>query len=881
MKSLYNIIDHYLDSGSFDSFRSEYNRLNTESEIPFFASWELCIYIVSKSGLCTLDYLTFILRNNRCHIEIINYKQYYLFREICKKCNDLALIRSLHTQYYIPLSCKYHGCFLSSCVQGNKDIIMYFIENKSADWSVKYYKPVKLLLIYLHLDTLIELMRQKIIDRTMTYFDNYFVFRHICMLGKYTHLLDYLRIIIENDFAEAQLFSYTNESEYLCNRINETIDITIDDHYALEKSCKNGHYEVVTLLARLYERRILCYLVKRKNYCLVRTAAISGNLELLNYLISFIEQDYAESSWNNTIFFRQLCKNAIMNGNLAIIREIISRYMKESYDFEMNIKNVIQIKCPEEEQIRILDYFNEMRPLSQEFLIDSFYSSLDHNRVQTAEKCRQMLHEDNVIYLIDEYNIGRIQGKFSVETREYIYETFPEIRNIIKLYEREYFFILFAQNQFAEALKIFKEEYLTNAGLLIQYGCLNNNYEMVRWVFEKCKPTNFIVFESFSKVCENGNLDIMDLIIDHIYMSDVPKGFRIACIHNRVFVMDYLYNKFAALIELDNILVQVVYLLIQIENMETFYWFHKKINLHNFFNQNFNSYRIYNIIEGICAGNSYELFRFIIQFINMNYGILFNVIKWSSKFNRDNILLYAIDIFRLYDIDPNYLFKSAILSKNYFIVNTDFYRKHRFSAETIRICVDKLVTFNNVHVFDAVFCDYMEHYDNQLQNNMVDLFYHAYEKESDQIAVLIFGKLTRFAQYQILAQVSNDTFSQNIYLLELIYRKHESYSELLLFDHSQNKFIFIDVIKRLYQEKTKDSYIDIMRYFGIEYSDRSPDALAPAACFICCENESVVCTNCRHYYCEECFVEFVYKYENFYCGMCRQKLNFSKCYLIK
>ncbi len=115
----------------------------------------------------------------------------------------------------------------------------------------------------------------------------------------------------------------------------------------------------------------------------------------------------------------------------------------------------------------------------------------------------------------------------------------------------------------------------------------------------------------------------------------------------------------------------------------------------------------------------------------------------------------------------------------------------------------------------------------------------------------------------------------------MICKKNVYFANLLTFDTIYIRYNFNDIIKSLYQEKTDESFCQIIKYFGIETNPDLSKQMPKTTCFICYENDSIIFTNCRHFYCAECFVEFVYKYENFYCGMCRQKLNFNICYLLE
>lgn len=875
MKSLLDLID----KKNCESFKTEYLKQNN---ISFFNVWEIVLHIISKSNIYeyTSELIKFILNNTSFHSEIVNFKQYFLFRELCSNCNDIDLIKHLHIQYFIPLNCKYYGPFLNSCIQGNKELIKYFIEQRSADWTIKYFKPIRLLLIHSHHSLVIELIREKTINVSMTLFDNYFLFRYFCSKGEYENILEYFRLLVNSDFSEEAFYKNSVESKSYIDHVNNILDITIEDHFCLEKACKNGHLKVVKLLMLFYDSSILNYITKRKNFSLIRLAALSGNLELMNLLLRIVNENNVETNWTNSIFFLQLCKNSIIHGNLKIFDEIINKYLLNTFDFEANVKNIFQIKTDEQNQIEIMYYFNNIKTLSQEFLLDSFYSAIEHNKIRVADACYNLLNEDNRLYLMDEITVARVQGKFTLDTREYLSSKYPELEKVFLSYQKEHFLMLLSKNKFEEALKLFKNEYLSEVNILVQYACVNNNYNMLKWVFDKCKPTNFIYIDTFGKVCENGNIDILNIIIDFIYISDIPKGFRIACIHNKVLMMDYIYNKFKTMLDLENILIQVIYLLIQIENMETFYWFSKNINMQTFFNSNFSSFRIFNIIEGICAGNSFELFKFIIQFIPMNHNILNNIIKWSSKFNRENIILYVLDIYKLYSVDPNFIFKSALLSKNFFIIFTDFYKKNHFQFETMKICIEKVIMFDDIHVFEIMIKDYMEYFENNDEVNLIQLFDFAYEKDSEQISLSIFNKLSKFTQYLIISQITNISYDQNIYLLNQICKKNPNFNHLLTFDPVHNRYNFNDIINKLYQDKTKESFYKIIKYFGIEPNANIQREISKTTCFICYENDSIIYTNCRHFYCAECFVEFVYKYENFYCGMCRQKLNFNICYLL-
>jgi hypothetical protein len=876
MKSLLDLIDKQ----NCETFKNEYLKQNNKS---FFNVWEIVLHIISKPNISenTSDLIQFILKNTSFHAEIVNYKQYFLFRELCANCSDINLIKHLQSEYFIPLNCKFYGPFLKSCIQGNKELIKYFIQQRSADWTIKYFKPIKLLLIHSHYSLLIELIRENVIDISVTLFDNYFLFRYLCMSGEYENILEYFRLLLNSNFSGESLYNDTDESKYLIHLVNNLLDISIEDHFCLEKACKNGHLKVVKLLMLFYDSCILNYVTKRKNFCVIRLAALSGNLELLNLLLQFLNDNNAEPNWNNSIFFLQLCKNSIIHGNLKIANEIMNKYLQNTYEFEANVKNIFQIKADEQNQIDILNYFNNIKTISQEFLLDSFYSAIEHNKVNVADACYNLLNEENRMYLVDEITVARVQGKFTLDTRDYLAGKFPELENVFVNYQKELFMTLLSKNKFDEALKLFKKEYLSEANTLVKYACLNDNYDMLNWVLKLCKPTNFIYADTFGKVCENGNIEILKMIIDYIFISDITKGFRIACIHNKVLVMDFIYGKFKTMLDLENILIQVIYLLIQIENMETFYWFSKHINLQKFFSSNFSSFRVFSIIEGICAGNSFELFKFIIQFIPMNHNILNNIIKWSSKFNRENIILYVIDIYKLYSVDPDYIFKSAMLSKNFFIIFTDFYKKNRFLYETIKICIEKVIIFDDIQIFENIIKDYIQYFENNDEVNMIQLFDFAYEKDCDHISLAIFNKLSKFTQYLIISQLSNVTYSQNIYLLNMICKKNKYFANLLTFDNIYIRYNFNDIIKSLYQEKTDESFCQIIKYFGIETNPDLSKQMPKTTCFICYENDSIIFTNCRHFYCAECFVEFVYKYENFYCGMCRQKLNFNICYLLE
>lgn len=829
------------------------------NSLTFLDAFDFMCFVV-KNTQFRLPLIQYFLSKSKRDLELMRFKEYFIFREACLFQKDLTIIMFLSRQYFIPLNCCYETPFINACKQGNYELILFLIDGRAGNWENKYYKAIRALVVSEHFDLLFRLIRElKDNIKKCLQFDNEFIFRYLVQHNKYLEITEY-------------------------DKIAGPINFRIENDFALRKSVSNGALQLFTWLEGKYDHFTFLDLIKSSNKFFLKSICTSGNVEMLRYFLKFIEEPPSE------LFLTQICKTCLLQGKLQMI-ELIRSEFSCNLELEIFVADFNVIKAENSKIKEIVYFYDGLKKLSQEIFIESFYTAIYNNNIEMAEFYISFLNEVSKIFLLDDVVLSKFYTKMNLDTCKFLTGKFPDMKKYFIKYQKEYFVSLIIKNNLEDAKKLQSEHNFEavndqNIIFLLDYACTNDNTEMVEFLMGSFQASNYIRTDSFSKVCENGNLDIIKMIISHVHVSDISKGFSTACSFNNHRVANFLYTKYSSLIDLNATLLKLIYTMLLIENIEIFQWFSEKINLHHFFKNYLQFGKLNTLFEGICAGNSFELLRWIQKYVKFNNTNMYNIIKWSCKYNQENILLEMIQIYNLYDIDPNYIFKMAMIHKNYFIAYSEFYRSNRdrgrFNEEMISFVLEQAIMYNNFDVFQILFHDY------DMTEYIHELFELAYEKQRLEICKMCFQSVYSLSQYNLVKKSIFDRFQFSLFLFWLR-ESYPKYRNLVYYDIFYKKFYFIDRLSFFYANKNFNDFIEYLSLQQLRVPANSIESrerpqifnLHEKECSICLEPSVKVMTNCKHFYCTECFVEYVYKYENFSCGMCRQKMIFNQCYYLK
>lgn len=826
-------------------------------KMEFMDTFELCHRITKQKDLNRLPMIRFVLENTSASFEIVNYNQNFLFNECFLHGNDLDLIHYFHKNYFLPFTCGYFAPFINACAQGNIDLIRYLIKVQAYSWKTKYFKPLRNLILGNHFALIFELVECQSLPVEHLSFDNEFFFRHLCQEGN----IFFLQRLIE---------------------VHSNLNYFAQNHSALEKVIKTGSHELFVLLYKKYSPFVISNLVLKNNFNLLRLAAQGGNVEIFQTL-----ELHAES-YTNVLLLVQLCKKAIIFGHLDIIKHIVAKY-NIYFHFEAHIIDFMQLKCREDTALEIIKFFDSQKKFGQEIYVESFYTSLNSNKMSIAKFCYECMDETNREFLVDEFVISGIYYKLSVEFKNWLNETFAEAQKYYDENHHRYFSNLITKNDLEQAKIHYRQEYFErlNHPTYIEIACFNNNVEMVEWILCFQEPNFFISLNTVSKVCENGNVEILKKIMKYTLISEIQKGFIVACSCNQLGVVKYIYENYASFIDLEESLRESFHTMIAIDNMDIIYWISGKIDFKNFLKKYYKEPKeIYLILEGICSGQSDALFRWFLKYVTLNSTIVGFLIKWCAKYNRENNLLYLLEICHLYDVDANIILRNCLQHKSYLVLYTDFYTKNKFNPNTIRVCLENII--HDEFIFKKLFRDFVL-LDAKLVGgialsesgdfDVLELLYDYLEKSKLDSCLYIFENMSRLEQYKALKKLCHysfvDTFIDYYDFIVNVVDKNPLFKETIVIDTESKRILFTDILS-FYVEINEHEKILPYLLKSIEVFEKESNA---DMCFICGEKEQEVKAKCSHMYCLNCFIEYTLKYDNENCAMCRRKINYDKLLL--
>jgi hypothetical protein len=267
------------------------------------------------------------------------------------------------------------------------------------------------------------------------------------------------------------------------------------------------------------------------------------------------------------------------------------------------------------------------------------------------------------------------------------------------------------------------------------------------------------------------------------------------------------------------------------------------------------------------------LFRFLIRFAPLNKSLVTHIVKWASKNQRDNILLYIIENFALYDVDAEYIFKMCLYHKNYFVLHSPLYKNRRWASNVVKAVIKDVM--RDFHAFQIVYKDYVaadpESY------NVTELFDDCLDSGLYQSCFLVFDSLSGIEKYKVLKEILTSSFSVygNDAFYGILLRDSPVYRTSIAFSYETGTFVYHNILHTLLAENRKNTLFLLLGINNaIPFED--PDMAVDTTCFICLEETPDIKSACGHMYCLACFVEYVIDYDNTNCAMCRRKIDLKR-----
>lgn len=810
-------------------------------------------------------------QNPSCIFEIINFKMYLIFRLACLYCNSIELPIYLTHTYFIPLGCKYYGPFINACCNGNKKLIDFFIDRNAFNWEIKYFQPVRYLLK--HPDLFWHYYEKYKFNIS---FDNNYVFKTICCKGSQT----------------LNTFKTTEAYLSLAKKIYDTIKDEISDTFVLKKCLIYSNLEFFKWYEEILDYKIQ---ITQESNLFFRNACIQGKQSLVKHILE--SENYLEVYHN--IYMSPIIKTCCIYCQVDIIK-LIFDYMDPEYlffNFTSHFEDFSSLKGTNEQIQNLVLYFYYKNEISQEYLISCLMNAIYDNDLFLADLCNKLItNQTKQIwsnFMQDKINKKKKLKKSAID---WMKDKFP---NIQLLFEKKSYLDTFADSIIENDFELSKKLYTdyeskndtiilplissTNVNYIFHHACMNGNNECAQWILEMYVKNNknqneyypffLINNETITHICETGNLYLFELISMYLKFTNLPKYFSTACANNKVILVEYMFNKYNYLLNLEEIFVQFIYCISLYDALEIYHWFSKKINLKEIFKK---SYAIRNlVIENMCSENNFELFTYMIKFFTIDIETVKNILKWGNKFQNYNLIYYVLDTYKYYNIDCNFILKNCILNKNYFILFdtfTSFFTKNNFDYDTIDLCTEDSIYNNSCDAFQVLFLKLQTFSDYSIQNTY-EYFDLANEKSKTNMyyCKFIFNNQNIITKYNLIKR-SSVTSSPNLYFLDWVYYlKDAKWHQVLNYDYDFDEYIFVDVIKEYIDSKEYNKIVDFL------HSNVMENLSTKTECVICQENIASILSNCRHMYCYECFFNFTYKYENNNCAFCRQNLEISKC----
>lgn len=799
--------------------------------------------------------------------EILNYKMYIIFRISCLYCNTADLPIYISKNYFVPLNCKYFGGFINACANGNKKLIDYFIQHKAYNWEIKYYQPVRYLCKYPKL-----FWHYYQLYKFNITFDNNYVFKTICCRGSQLNLT----------------FDKIQQHLNLAKKIYDLIKEQISDYFIIKKCLVYANLEFFKWYEEILSEKIH---LNQDSNLFFRNACIQGKTNLVKYIL---ENELYVEVYSN-IYMSPILKTCCVYAQVDVLK-LIFDYMDQDYlyfNFTNHFEDLSFIKGNDNQIKNLILYFYYKNDLSQEFLVNSLINAIFENDIFLSDTCYELISSDSIKYW-ENFIIGKIVKKnnYKKHTFEWIKKKFPSVKiNSDKsIYEK--FTDSIIENDFETSKSIFNEYELniTNKTLLIgpqnvnyifNHACLNGNVECAEWILKiflknhtnQQGPFFLVSSDTITFICESGNVELFELVLNYCNYSDMYKYFGIACTNNKIKMVDYLYNKFNYLINLDDAFIQFVYTVSLYDAMDTYHWFSKKINIAEILNK---SYKIRNlVIENMCSENNFELFTYLIKFINVDNETIKNILKWGNKFQNYNLIYYVLEFYKFHNLERNFILKNCILNRNYFILfdtYVSFFKSNEFEFDTIDICTEDAIFNNAIDAFEVLFIR-LQKYNEYSIKNTYEYFEIANEKSKNNMYYLkiVFNNQNAITQYNLIKKYCQTLFINLEFLDWVISQNNNKWSLVLNYDYDFDLYKFVDIIQ---QYLDMDEYDKIVEFLQLKKPDTSNNE---SECVICQDCIGNILSNCKHVYCYNCFFNYTYKYENHNCAFCRQYLNISKC----
>lgn len=756
---------------------------------------------------------------------------------------------------------------------------------------------------------------------------NEYAFRKACEYGylelsKWLYEIDNIvNIHICNDIILQRVCEngHLNVLHYLIEICDpENYDIHLKNEHLFRYACYNGHYEIVKYLNENFDINIHIL----NNDAFLR-ACERGHLNIVKYIDSNKKQDF-----DKELIYNCFIKCFSHPGHIFID---IAKYLY--YQIGLGVKLII----PKNVLINIyLESTHHPYDICTWTLIKientdtTMYFPLtiyQKKRLYINENDLESAINNHILYVNntkDAYEWIQNICPFEFDKQD-VYNIFEKICNENRLSFAKEFYInvvhVNAESDFDE------KNWQTILCSILKNSIWNKNIKMAEWIFTLYKnyidTFNHEMKEIMYNVCFSGNISIYKYIVEFCESKlidvDNPRNFYLSCTFSHFELAKYIFEHLPIKIKLptssicqcltndnhDHEECDIIYWIIKNKHFQVF----ERHNIENIFIKaceygnykfilwilNSNSEKLHLELESseithkklsdvlnkqqlcqciyiYCKNNQFKYKNTSSLFIEYTLIELFKFVICEIKF---------IDFNKIFLLCCQYdtqLYTFGKLCKLYWCLDIGQYNyfEHTLNMDTIlvdnqtlekglQICVDEYLIENCQYILKTY--KISQKYIFKLCYNICnDINLHNVDENSIDYDMVkcIFPHLNTFYQKKIIYKICDICCYNLIYWI--------TSSSNYEFEYVNDNIIFVD---------TNTNYMNIITDLKMTVMNQTKSNTCP--CIICNDivDTDFVVSNCKHQYCIDCFVNYVYKYSNEYCAMCRQELILENCIYYK